>query len=87
MIPYICGKSIMKYKEIINTKFKTVDISSVIGGAIIEARHTGVSTQGTDNAFGSHWMRNYNAHNLCVDDVLHNLNNLLYSFINVTKIN
>lgn len=54
MIPYICGKSIMKYKEIINTKFKTVDISSVIGGAIIKARHTGVSTQGTDNAFGSH---------------------------------
>lgn len=46
MITYICGKSMMKYKEIINTKFKAAGILSVTGGAITEARHIGVTTQG-----------------------------------------
>lgn len=51
MIADICGKSI-KYKGIINIKFKRVDISSMIGRPLIEARHTGIITQETDNVLG-----------------------------------
>lgn len=49
MIIYLCGKNIKKYKGIINTKFKTVDISSMTGRPLIEARHTRIITEETDD--------------------------------------
>ena len=45
MITYIGSKSIKNYEGIINTKFKTVALSSMTGRALIEARHIGISTQ------------------------------------------